>query len=323
MTSAGGFLYLTDENVRALALDVRSVRLAIHNSFELYSKGELRCEPKISSSIGPGHAFQALAAVDMRNNYAAIKWLGMVPPGGAAKVNINASLLLSDTRTGQVRCLMDGRHATALRTAGMSAVGAQYLARKESISIGFVGAGVQAESHLLALVEVLPSLRKLYVNSLSLITAERFAERARQLGFEATVASAQDTVSYSDIVVTAVPLVPGFQPFIEAAWIRPGALVIAIDLGRSWKHDGLCDVDLTFVDEVAMKNSAKPGNFIPPLNYAQATLADLAGGRHRGRSRQEERIMMFSGGSAAADLSIAMVIYERALARGVGIELED
>ena len=321
MSLVAPLLYLTDENVRALNLDVGSVRLAVGEAFALYSQGSMRCEPKTSIWLGAGHAFQSLAAVDTQRNFAAVKWVGMVPPGGAAKVNINASLLLSDTLTGQLRCLMDARSATALRTAGMSAVAAQYLARQDSVSVGFIGAGVQAESHLLALADALPSLRTAYVHSLPSTGAERFADRAMALGFEAATVSAQEAVSQSDIVVTTVPLAPGFEPVLEAEWVRPGAFVIAVDLGRSWKHEGLSEIDLTVVDEEAMRYAAKPGNFVPSLEHAHASLADLAAGRHPGRSDPAEKIMLFSSGSAIADLAIAMLIYERALAEGIGTKL--
>ncbi len=322
MTSDRPLLILSDADVCGLDIPVRDVRQAVQTAFKLYGEGKLRCEPKTSIAMAPGHAFQSLVAVDTLRNYAGVKWVGMVPPGGAAKVNINANLLLSDVQTGELLCLMDARRATALRTAGMSAVAAHFLARQDSSSIGFVGAGVQAEGHLHALKDLLPSLRQVYVNSVPPRSAERFAEISRDLGFQATVCSTEDAVSRSDIVVTTVPLVADLQPFIDASWIRPGAFIIAVDLGRSWKHQGLSDVDVTVVDEEAMKTYAKPGNFIPPLYYAHATLADLAGGRHPGRSNAQERIMLFSSGSAVADLAIAMTIYERAMATGAGKHIE-
>ena len=314
-------IYLTDEDVSGLVLEAEEIRQAIGAAFRLYSRGEVRCEPKTSIAIGPGHAFQSLSAVNMRANFAALKWVGMVPPGGDAKVNINASILLSDTQTGQIVCIMDARRATALRTAGMSAVAAQHLARKDSVTAGFVGAGVQAKSHLEALVELLPSLSSVLVNSTPPETANRFADMARGIGLEAAVLSAQDVVSRSDIVVTTVPLAPGFQPFIDPSWVRQGAFALAVDLGRSWKHDGFSDFDITAVDEEAMKHYAKPGNLVPPLQHAQATLADLADGRHPGRSSPAERIMLVSSGSAVADLAISMLIYRKALAKGAGASL--
>jgi len=321
MTSESPLLYLTDADVAALKLDVRSVRVAVQEAFRRYGEGIVRCEPKASIAIKPGHAFQSLTAVDTRQNYAGVKWVGMIPPGGAAKLNINASLLLSDIQTGQLRCLMDARQATALRTAGMTAVAAEHLARKESASIGFIGAGVQAEGHLLAFADLLPGLRTVLVNSVPPHTAQRFSDKARDLGFEAQAGSIEEVFRQSDVVITTVPLVPNFEPFIEVGWVRPGMFVAAVDLGRSWKHAGLSDIDVTIVDEEAMKHYAKPGNFIPPLDYAHGTLADLVSGRHPGRSSDQERIMLFSSGSAVADLAIAILIYERAVATGIGTTL--
>ena len=321
MTSETTLLHLTDADVSGLDLDLGSVRDAIEKAFLAYSRGVLRAEPKTSIFIGPGHAFQSLVALDTESGFAALKWVGMVPPGGAAQVNVNASILLSDAASGQLRCLMDGRCATALRTAGMTAVAAQYLARKDSFSIGFVGAGVQARSHLLALKDLLPSLRTVYIHSGASGSGPRFAESARALGFDAVVTGARETLSQSDVVVTTVPPGPDFEPFIDAAWIRPGAFVAAIDVARSWRHEGLRDIELTVVDDAALKHYAKPGNFVPALDHAEATLADLVCGRHPGRVSDRHRAMLISSGSGVADLAIAKLIYERAMAKGAGSRL--
>ncbi|UUZ62208.1 ornithine cyclodeaminase family protein [Polaromonas sp. P1-6] len=323
MPNGHPLLYLTGADIASLDFDVRSVRLAIHSAFAAYAAGKLLTESKKSILVGPGHAFQSLSAVDTLSGFAAVKWVGMVPPGGAASININASILLSDVPSGQLRCLMDGGRATALRTAGMTAVAAQFLARQDSTTIGFVGAGIQAEAHLAALHDLLPSLDTVYVNSGRSSTAVQFAERCRAQGMAATVAAEAEVVSRSDIVVTTVPFGPDSRPFLDAAWIRPGAFVAAIDVGRSWKHEGVEAVDVTVVDEAAMKHYAKPGNCIPPLDYAQATLSDLVGGRHPGRSSSDQRIMLFGSGSAVADLAIAVLVYERASAKRIGTLLEN
>ncbi|MGB6103102.1 MAG: ornithine cyclodeaminase family protein [Pusillimonas sp.] len=321
MTETHQLLHLTDADIATLELDARKVRRVIHDAFLSYSAGRIHTKPKTSIFMGPGHAFQSLAAVDAESGYAALKWVGIVPPGGTATVNINASTLLSDTASGRLRCLMDGRRATALRTAGMTAVAAQFLARQDSATIGFIGAGVQAEAHFIALTDLLPSLKTVYINSGTSPAGTRFAERCRKLGFEATATGIRETIEQSDIVITTVPLRPNFEPFIDAAWIRPGAFVAAVDLGRSWKDSGLDALDVTVVDEEAMKHYAKPGNLVPPLKHAHATLADLVGKRHVGRTSPRQRIMLFSSGSAVADLAIAVLIYERAQAQGLGARL--
>jgi ornithine cyclodeaminase/alanine dehydrogenase-like protein (mu-crystallin family) len=314
-------LHLGDADIRGLDVDVADVRAAIEKAFLAAGRGLLRTAPKTSVSIGLGHAFQSLVAVDTQSGYAALKWIAMVPPGASAEFNINASILLSDVAGGRLRCLMDGRRATALRTAGMTAVAAQRLARKDSTGIGFIGAGVQALGHLHSLTEVLPSLRTAAIHGRASESSRRLAEAARALGLQVAISDAREVVSQSDVVVTTVPVGPEFEPFLEAAWIRPGAFVAAIDLGRSWKHEGLRDLDLTVVDEQAMKHSAKPGNLIPDLRHAEATLADLAGGAHPGRVDDRQKAMFVSSGSSVADLAIAVLIYERALAKGAGRRL--
>jgi len=321
MPSDRTLLYLTDADVSALALDASGVREAVERAFRAYGAGTLQREAKTALRLGAGHSFQSLSAADTAMGFAALKWVGVVPPGGGSEVNVNASILLSDLSTGQVRCLMDARRATALRTAGMSAVAAQRLARRDSASIGFIGAGVQAEAHLAALADVLPGLRTLRVNSATARSAERLAQRGRASGLDAIVASAKEVVSSSDVVVTTVPMTSGFEPFVDPSWLRTGAFAAAVDQGRSWMRAGLDAMDVTVVDDEAMKHHGGAGSLIPPLDHAQATLADLACGRHAGRGSARERTLFVSSGTAVADLAIALLIHERALAEGAGTRL--
>lgn len=318
MNTPSKVLCLSNSDIAKLNLDANSVRKAVSEAFQAVAHGTLHYKPKTSILLSPGHAFQSLSAVDVGRGYASVKWIGMVPPGGAAKVNINASILLSDVSTGELRSLMDAREITAVRTAGMSAVAAEKLARQDSVSLGLIGAGTQAESHLQALSTIFPTLRSVAVHSRSTASAERLAQRSRELGFDAKAVSARDAVADSDIVVTTVPVSEGFEPFLDPAWIKRGALVIAVDLGRSWLHTGINAMDVIAIDDEAMKHYAAPGNLIPPLEGAHATLSDLVSGTHAGRSDPAERIMFFSSGSAVADLAIAMLAYERALAEDCG-----
>ncbi|HVZ45191.1 MAG TPA: NAD(P)-binding domain-containing protein [Ramlibacter sp.] len=323
MAADRALLHLTDADVRALGLDARAVREAVRDAFLSYSSGTIRCEAKTVLGLGEGHSFQSLSAADTQRRCAVLKWVGVVPPGAGETTNIHASMLLSDADTGRVLCLMDARRATAWRTAAMSALAAQHLARAESTVIGFVGAGTQAGNHLAALLEVLPNLKAVRATSATGRSAERLVRQAREFGLDASVCGAQEAVSGSDVVVTTVPLRAGFAPFIDAAWLRAGGFAAAVDLGRSWKRDGLASMDVTAVDESALRHYGKPGGLVPSLEHAEATLVDLVAGRHPGRGGARERTMFFSSGSAVADLAVAMLIHERALAHGAGTWLAD
>src|SRR5437868_15436689 len=55
---------------------------------------------------------------------------------------------LFDPRTGEPLALMDGRYITEMRTAAVSAVATDALARRDATVLTLLGAGVQARSHL-------------------------------------------------------------------------------------------------------------------------------------------------------------------------------
>jgi ornithine cyclodeaminase/alanine dehydrogenase-like protein (mu-crystallin family) len=70
--------------------------------------------------------------------------------------DINAGVTLLDSDTGVPLAIIDGNWITAVRTAGLSAVAAKRLARRESSAPAFIGCGVQAHSHLPAFSVLFP-----------------------------------------------------------------------------------------------------------------------------------------------------------------------
>jgi alanine dehydrogenase len=65
-----------------------------------------------------------------------------------------ASILLLDPDTGALRAILDGRYVTEARTAAVSALSARVLARPAPGKLCLLGSGVQARSHLRALLLV-------------------------------------------------------------------------------------------------------------------------------------------------------------------------
>ena len=77
-------------------------------------------------------------------------------PGNAARglPALLATILLYDPATGKLLGVLDGRLITEMRTAAVSAAATKHLARRGAKVIAFLGAGVQARSHMEALLEV-------------------------------------------------------------------------------------------------------------------------------------------------------------------------
>ena len=72
-------------------------------------------------------------------------------PGNQGVPTHHAMIVLFRPETGEPLVTMDGRFITEMRTAAVSAVASQLLARPEASVLGILGSGVQARSHLEAL----------------------------------------------------------------------------------------------------------------------------------------------------------------------------
>ncbi|CAN0432585.1 unnamed protein product, partial [Phaeothamnion confervicola] len=229
---------------------------------------------------------------------------------------------LSDVTTGRPLAVMGGNWITATRTAAMTAIAAQKLARPGSESIGFVGCGVQAYSHLDAMRLVLPNLKCVVAYSRTEASANKFAEAARAFGMEAsTTRDPRAAVEGLDAVITTVPEGASTLEFLDTAWLAPGSFAGAVDLGRSWKRETLRNVDLLATDEHEQTRTlAAMGrmNFAGPYD---ADLPELASGGRPGRTSDAQRAMFVYSGHALADLAAAQVVYEIALREGLGTKL--
>ena len=315
----GQVLYLSEADVAGASIPLDRLREAVAEAFAEKARGSAQAAPKSVMTLGAGHVFQAKPAVMREAGIAGVKWFGLVPSAQTSGPTIASQILLSDVKTATPFAIMGGNWITATRTAAMSAIAAQHLARAASETIGFVGCGVQAHSHLDALRLVLPGLKRVTAYSRTLQSADRLAGAARALGMNAqTTLEPRGAVEGMDIVVTTVPEGAAVLEFLDTAWIAPGAFVTAVDLGRSWKRDTLRSVDILATDEHEQtKVLAAMGrmNFAGPY---EADLADFATRRRPGRASDSQRAMFIFSGHALADLAAAQVVFETAQRRGLG-----
>lgn len=136
---------------------------------------------------------------------------------------------------------MDGRLITELRTAAVSAVATQRLARPESRVLAILGAGVQAGSHLAA-------LRLVYnFQEVRVWSPHRAAEFAREHGIRAA-ASPEEAVRGADVIATVTS---SRTPVLHGAWLSPGAHINAVGACRPDSReldDGVLRCSQLYVD---------------------------------------------------------------------------
>jgi ornithine cyclodeaminase/alanine dehydrogenase len=238
-TETGQIRYLSSAVVGSVPLTIDAVRDAIEQLFAEKANGRAFNPPKLMLEMGSGHFFQSLAGASFESGVAIAKWCSAAADNPARGLPaVTATILLSDIATGQPVAIMDGNWISAVRTAGMTAVAARHLARPDSSSIGFIGCGAQALSHLNALIRVLPALSRVVACSRTRLSAERLVAEAQAVRLDAAVADEpRAAVAGMDVVVTSVPAGPHLRPFIDPTWLAPGSFTADVDLGRCWKRE--------------------------------------------------------------------------------------
>jgi len=217
----------------------------------------------------------------------------------------HAMILLFRPETGEPLVTMDGRLITEMRTAAVSAVATDHLARADCSVLAILGSGVQAQSHLEAL-QIVRKFREVRVWS-----PRHASEFAKKFSVSAT-ASAEEAVRGADVIVVATSAT---TPVLMGEWLSPGAHINAIGATRpTWRE--LDDVALRqariYVEsrEAAIKES---GDIIA-AGKVLTELGEVVAGSKPGRESDEEITLYKSVGVAVEDIVAADLVYRRAVA---------
>lgn len=137
---------------------------------------------------------------------------------------IHAVYALFDTATQAPVALLGGAALTAIRTAAVSGLATRHLARANASRLAIFGAGVQARSHLGAMLAVRPIE--------DVVVVSRTRERAEALVMEAGVdarVGGPDEVGDHDLVCTCTT---SATPVFDGSLLAPGTHVNAVGAYR-------------------------------------------------------------------------------------------
>ena len=320
MTEAGleaGIRYLSRRDVERLAVSAREIADRLETLLVAERAGGAWEAPKSTIAPGDGRLSLALLSAARRPSLSVLKTLGLSPDNAARGLpHIGGVIVVHDGASGLPVAILDAEHITAVRTAAISLIAARRLARAESRSVGFIGCGVQAHSHLDALASELP-IERVVAFSRRRESAEALRARARAAGIAGRVADdAADAMTAVDIVVSSIPQQPGLRPFLDAHRLNSGAFAIGVDLGRSWIPETFSAFDRVAVDDLR-RHAAAPLVTTAPVDADLVTLI----GEPRCTDRSARTAFMF-GGIGLGDLAAASICLDRARDLGVGAMLE-
>ena len=312
-----GIRYLSRRDVERLAVSASEIADRLEALLVAERAGDAWEAPKASIAPGDGRLSLALLSAAREPSLAVLKTLGVSPRNAARGLpHIGGVIVVHDGESGMPVAILGAEHITAVRTAAISLVAARRLARADSRSIGFIGCGVQAASHVDALASELP-IERIVAFSRRRESAEALCERAADTGIAGQVAEdAGDAIAGVDIVVSSIPDRPGFRPFLDAGGLRAGALAIGVDLGRSWTPATFTAFDRVAVDDLR-RHAVSPMVTTVPV---EADLHSLIGEPRR--TDRTARMAFMFGGVGLGDLAAASICLQRARERGVGVMLE-
>ena len=297
-------LSLNEDQVRAV-LSYDDLIPAIRQALMDFSAGRAVQPVRTVMRVPSGSAWFAV----MPAIYGGVMGAKMVAfyPGNTAleKHTHMAMIQLFRADTGEPLAMMDGRLITEMRTAAVSAVAVDLLARPEAKVLGILGSGVQARSHVQALSRV-RKFEEIRVWSRSEDNARRFAE---EIG--ARVMTAEQVVSGADVVLT---LTSSPMPILQGRWLKKDAMVCAV---------GAVTPDRRELDDEAMRGAVvvesreaamrEPGDILLAKAQVTAEIGELLQG---GVMDRRDLPMVFkSVGIAIEDIAAAKLVYDRVAGR--------
>lgn len=312
-------LYLSNADIQALQISPREAREAVLGAFRDNVAGRNIGLPKSAITIGPGSWFISMSAASEPKSIAMAKWVAVIPVSEKQiRSRINGLVCVSDYSTGVPIAVLDGNSITLIRTAAMSAAAAGYLAPDAPTTIGLIGCGLQAVSHLHAFVDLFPSLRRIHLLSRSVSSAQRIATAACEKHLDPIVSTDPDALlSQSEIVVSMVPSSPELKPFLDARSLPSSSFASAVDGGRSWRPETYTAFDRLVTD--SLEQSISPvdasDSFVPSVRF-QEDLVHLASGSPRPDT--PIRALFGFRGLAIADLVLAELAIRKARTFRIG-----
>ena len=323
--------YLSHEDVTALGLTDAEILTAVEGALRAQGLGQVVIEPRVHlvpEKEYPGH-FNVLRGYVRPLSLAGVKVVGDFYRNYEVGLPSELGLMqLFDPKTGAPVAIVDAADLTDMRTGAVTAIGAKYLALRDSKILGHIGARGTSYWNVRLLHRVF-GFEEIRVHSRRSESRDAFAARLRvDLGARITVTEDWEScVRDADIVVEASRLEKP-TPLLRTEWIRKGACVIPYGT-MSAVELSLTDImDKMVVDDWgqaragplgALRAHVDTGRLSEATLYAE--LGQIVVGRKAGRERADETTLFWHRGLPLSDIALGAAMVEKARALGIGQEL--
>ena len=309
-------IYLTEADVGRL-VTVKDAIAVLEALFATWGQPSTTNLPRQRAPL-PGGAFNLMGAA-----YGAKGVHGLKAYAGVKGAQFHA--LLYSSLDGSLKAVIEADLFGQMRTGAASGIATRLLANAHARTLGVIGTGKQSRMKVAAVCTVRP-IRQVRVFSRTAEHREAYARSLQsELGVEVVPAStAQACVAEADVVVT---ITKSAEPVCRAEWLAEGAHVNVAgansDARREVDAETVLRAAVKVTDHVAQaKEEAAEFRALVAAGKLEWSaireLGELVTGKAKGRTSPSELTLFKSLGIALEDVAFDELVYERALATGVG-----
>ena len=309
-------IYLSESDVGRL-VTIKDAMAALEALFATWGQPSTTNLPRQRAPL-PGGAFNLMGAA-----YGAKGVHGLKAYAGVKGAQFHA--LLYSSLDGSLKAVIEADLFGQMRTGAASGIATRLLANAHVPTLGVIGTGKQSRMQVAAVCTVRP-IRQVRVFSRTAEHREAYARSLQsELGVEVVPASsAQACVAEADVVVT---ITKSAEPVCRAEWLAEGAHVNVAgansDARREVDAETVLRAAVKVTDHVAQaKEEAAEFRALVAAGKLEWSaireLGELVTGKAKGRTSPSELTLFKSLGIALEDVAFAELVYERALATGVG-----
>ena len=201
----------------------------------------------------------------------------------------------------------------------------RYLGKKDYETVALLGAGVMGRAQAMAIESELKNVKDVRLFDLYKDKAEAWAEEMEEItGLPIrVVGSAEECIRDADLVAPTT-LVSIRDSYIQADWIKPGALLTNIS-DNDYTFEAVQKCDKVVIDglkqftiPVTLGEMAKAGKL---KSDDALRIGAVINGNAPGRERDDEIIFFSALGMGIHDLMVGYTTYQSAKEKGLGTKL--
>jgi ornithine cyclodeaminase len=319
-------LYLSEQAIRE-AVTMKDVIDAIDGAYELYANDEFQMPERMQVKEGE----DTLLLMPCITKDAIGTKLVTLFPNNTEHPTLHGLVILNDSKTGQIKGLIDGSFLTGFRTGAIGGSAVRHLAGEDASKLAIIGTGVQGLYQSVAACAE-REFTDIYLYNRSPEKIPAFKEKLRNwLGDDIQLHakdSAEAAVRNAEVIITATtsskPVLPDDKELLkDKVVIGVGSFQPAM---REFPKSLYELTDKIYLDtDHAVEES---GDIAQPLEQGWITketienMASFITGSKKVNKEKGRSVVFKSTGMALFDVVVGNLVYQKAMEKEVGMKLD-